>query len=150
LWQDAPAHEYRSMTLEPLLRAPFAVQLHVATVLPAFVIGTWSLFLSRKGGTAHRWAGRAFMVLMAATALSTLFIRGVVGPTIALGSLRFGLIHLFIPLTLHGLWRGLGAIRRGDAAQHAWAMRRLYLLALVLAGLFTLAPGRTMYRVLAG
>ncbi|MCU0759218.1 MAG: DUF2306 domain-containing protein [Steroidobacteraceae bacterium] len=138
------------MTLEPLLRAPPAVQLHVATVLPAFVIGSWSLFLSAKGSPAHRWGGRLFVSLMAVTALSTLFVPAAVGPTLALGPLRFGLIHLFIPVTVHGLWRGLGAIRRGDVALHERAMRRLYLLALVLAGLFTLAPGRTLYRVFAG
>jgi uncharacterized membrane protein len=32
------------MTLEPLLQAPLAVQLHVATVLPAFALGTWVIF----------------------------------------------------------------------------------------------------------
>jgi uncharacterized membrane protein len=29
------------MTLEPLIHAPLAVQAHVATVLPAFILGTF-------------------------------------------------------------------------------------------------------------
>jgi uncharacterized membrane protein len=91
-----------------------------------------------------------FVLLMAATALSTLLVRAEVGPTLALGPLRFGLIHLFIPLTIRGLWRGLGAIGRGDTALHAQAMRRLYLQGLMLAGLLTLAPGRTLYRAFVG
>ena len=138
------------MDLEPLLRASPAIQVHVATVLPAFAIGTWSLFLSPKGSASHRWGGRAFVALMATTAITTAFIRAVVGPALAIGSLRFGLIHLFIPLTAHGLWQGLGAIRRGDVPGHARAMRRLYLGALVIAGVFTFAPGRILYRVVMG
>jgi uncharacterized membrane protein len=42
------------MTLEPLLRAPLPVQIHVATVMPAFVIGMYEIFLSRKGQRFHR------------------------------------------------------------------------------------------------
>jgi uncharacterized membrane protein len=138
------------MNLQPLLAAPAPVIFHVATVLPAFVLGSWTLFLSRKGSDAHRLAGRAFGVLMAATALSTVFIAGSVGPHLDVGPLRFSLIHLFIPVTVRGLWKGVGAARRGDVAAHRGHMRGLYLGALVLAGLFTLAPGRILYRVLTG
>ena len=138
------------MDLQPLLAAPPPVVFHVATVLPAFLIGSWSLFLSTPGSVAHRLAGRTFGVLMAATALGTVFIAGSVGPHLDVGPLRFSLIHLFIPLTAHGLWKGLRAARRGDVAAHRRHMRGLYGGALVLAGLFTLAPGRILYRVLFG
>jgi hypothetical protein len=52
------------MTLEPLLHAPIAVQAHVATVVPAFLIGTWVLFISRKGYFLHRILGATFLALM--------------------------------------------------------------------------------------
>ena len=42
------------MSLAPLFAAPFAVQLHVFTVVPAFALGTWLIFLSRKGARRHR------------------------------------------------------------------------------------------------
>ena len=37
------------MTLAPLLHAPLAVRIHAATVIPAFGLGTWLIFVSRKG-----------------------------------------------------------------------------------------------------
>ena len=62
------------MTLEPLLRAPLAVQIHVATVLPAFLLGTWQIFISRKGAPLHRAIGFIYLALMTVTAFTTLFI----------------------------------------------------------------------------
>jgi hypothetical protein len=41
------------VNLEPILSAPLAVRLHFATVVPAFVLGTWLLFFSRKGSPRH-------------------------------------------------------------------------------------------------
>ena len=40
------------MDVDPLLTAPLAVQLHLATVVPAFVLGTWLLFFSTRGRRA--------------------------------------------------------------------------------------------------
>ena len=63
------------MTLEPLLEAPFAVQAHVATVVPAFLLGTWLVFFSRKKGyKTHRILGATFLALMIATASIALFV----------------------------------------------------------------------------
>jgi uncharacterized membrane protein len=42
------------------------------------------------------------------------------------------------------------AIRRGDVRQHGKSMRGVYVGGLLIAGLFTLAPGRILYRVLFG
>lgn len=136
------------MNLAVLAEAPCAVQLHLATVLPAFVLGGWSLFISRPGSTAHRLAGRLFAVLMAVTALTTVFIRSHFGFALDLGPLRMSPIHLFIPLTAHGLWTGIGAIRAGQVARHRAIMRRLFFGAIVIAGLFTLLPGRTLHHAL--
>ena len=41
------------MTLEPLLHAPLTVQAHVATVLPAGLLGLWLLVFSRTGSRGH-------------------------------------------------------------------------------------------------
>ena len=47
------------MTLDPLIHAPLAVQAHVATVVPACLLGLWLLVFSHRdragtGGSAPR------------------------------------------------------------------------------------------------
>ena len=67
------------------------VYAHLATVLPAFVIGTYMMF-SRKGSKPHRLMGKIYMALMMTTAVIALFIKAEVGPQL-FG--HFGFIHLF-------------------------------------------------------
>ena len=52
--------------------------LHLGTLAPAFVIGTY-LLLNRKGTPAHRLLGKIYMVLMLFTAIVTLFMEAVIG-----------------------------------------------------------------------
>ena len=136
------------MNVAALTEAPLAVQVHLATVLPAFLIGGWSLFVSRPGSTAHRVAGRVFAVLMAITATTTVFIQSHFGFALTAGPLRMSPIHLFIPLTAHGLWSGIRAIRAGEIERHRAIMRRLFFGSIVIAGLFTLLPGRRLHSFL--
>ena len=56
------------MSLEPILTAPLAIQLHFVTVVPAFALGTWLLFGSTKGTPRHRRLGKVYLALMAVTA----------------------------------------------------------------------------------
>jgi uncharacterized membrane protein len=74
------------MTLEPLLHASLPIKVHVATVLPAFVIGTYQIFLSRKGAIFHRALGYIYLVLMTITSVAALFVRTLMpnGPFLAL------------------------------------------------------------------
>lgn len=134
------------MTLAPLLEAPFAVQVHAATVVPAFFLGTWQIFLSRKGAPAHRAIGFVYLVLMTVTAIAALFVHQVNPDG------RFGLswIHLFVPLTLAGVAGALYGARTHDIAMHRNSMIGTYAGGLVIAGGFALAPGRIMYSVLFG
>src|SRR5207253_472277 len=62
------------MNLDPLLYAPLAVKVHLATVVPAFAIGTWQIFLSRKGSVGHRTLGYVYLGLVTVTAIDALFI----------------------------------------------------------------------------
>lgn len=132
------------MNVAALTEAPVAVQVHLATVLPAFLIGGWSLFISRPGSPAHRAAGRVFAALMAITAGTTVFITSHFGFAPTAGPLRMSPIRLFIPLTAHGLWSGIRAIRVGQVERHRAIMRRLFFGSIVIAGLFTLLPGRRL------
>jgi uncharacterized membrane protein len=45
------------MNIQPLLDASLAVKAHVATLVPAFAIGAWLIFFSRKGSRWHRKLG---------------------------------------------------------------------------------------------
>ena len=58
------------MTLEPILHAPLAVQIHVATVVPAFIIGTYQIFFSRKGEPFHRALSFIYLTLMTITSIA--------------------------------------------------------------------------------
>lgn len=135
------------MNLGPLLRAPLAVQLHFFTVVPAFFLGTWLLFFSRKGSPLHRTAGKVYLALMVVTAVAAVFIRAFGSWAIDVGPFRFGLLHLFVLLTASGVWGAFATIRHGDIAGHQRAMRGMYIGGLIVAGLLAFAPGRILHRM---
>jgi uncharacterized membrane protein len=136
------------VNLEPLLSAPPAILVHFTTVVPAFAIGTWLIFFSEKGAPVHRLLGKVYLALMSVTAASTVFIRAFSDSvSLEVGPLRFGLLHLFIPLTVWSVWTTLRAVRAGNIAAHQGSMRGLYFGGLVIAGLLTFLPGRIMYRM---
>ena len=138
------------MSLQPILNAPLAVQLHVITVVPAFVLGTWLLVFSTKGARHHRLAGKVYLTLMVLTSLAAVFVRSFSGLSFEVGPLKLGVIHLFVPLTVHGVWSTLAALRAGNIDAHRGSMRGLYFGGLIIAGLLTFAPGRIMYRMFFG
>ncbi|HYJ96086.1 MAG TPA: hypothetical protein VEV86_15750, partial [Vicinamibacterales bacterium] len=70
--------------------------------------------------------------------------------SISAGPIRLGLIHLFIPLTINGIWQTRRALRTGNIAAHKASMRGLYIGGLIIAGLLTFIPGRIMYRMFFG
>lgn len=130
-----------TMDLTPLLNAPLPVKIHVATVVPAAVIGAYQLALP-KGTPFHKASGYVFLALMIATAISAFFVRSISG--------GFTPIHLFIPLTFFGVIGGLWRIRSGDVRGHRISMTSLYLGAIGIAGILTLLPGRIMNRMFFG
>lgn len=117
------------------------VYLHLATVIPAFALGTIML-LAPKGTAVHRLLGRSYLMLMFATAAIAFILPAQVGPTL-LG--HFGPIHLLCVVVGIAVPKGWLAARRGDIDTHRRTMIRLYFLGLVLAGLFTLTPGRLIH-----
>lgn len=113
----------------------FAIVLHVATVIPAIPLGGY-LLLARKGTARHKLLGKIWVALMVATALSALFIK-------TGGSFSF--IHIFVPLTLWSSYKLVATARRGDMKAHRWEILTLYLGALMIPGIFSMAiPGRLM------
>ena len=135
------------MNLEPLLTAPLAVQVHVATVTPAFAIGSWQIFASRKGAPAHRTLGYLYLALMTVTAISALFIHSLM-PKGPFGG--FSPIHLFVIGTLVGVVNALGAARTHNTAAHRGAMLGVYVGGILIAGSLAFFPGRIMHAVVFG
>lgn len=131
------------MSLAPLLEAPLAVQIHAAAAIAAVILGALVLF-GRKGTPRHKAMGRVWVALMLIAATASIFINEIrlVGP--------FSPIHIFSVLTFVGVAQGIWEIRRGNVRGHRAAMQGLYFLALILAGAFTMLPGRRMHDVLFG
>lgn len=131
------------MSLDPLLSAPLAIQIHAGAATAAMLLGALVLF-RRKGTPVHKAMGRVWVGLMLIVATSALFINEIrmVGP--------FSPIHIFVALTYFGVFAGIREIRRGNVIGHQAAMKSLYFGALLLTGAFTLMPGRRMHDAIFG
>jgi uncharacterized membrane protein len=129
--------------LTRLLQQHPLVFFHLATAFSALLLGGVVL-ARRKGTTSHRALGWAWVVLMGSTAVASGFIRDYHMPNLA----GFTPIHAFTLLVAVQLPRGIWLIRRGHVVDHRKTMRGLYIGACVLAGVFTLLPGRFLGQLL--
>ncbi len=112
-----------------------AVVIHVATVIPAIPLGGF-LLLAPKGTLMHKQLGKFWVALMVTTALSAIFIKT---------SGSFSFIHIFIPMTLWASYKLIATARRGDMKGHKKEILSLYLGALMIPGIVSMAlPGRLM------
>lgn len=117
------------------------VYIHLATVVPAFFIGTF-LFLRRKGSALHKFLGKIYILLMIGTGATTLFMPARVGPQL-LG--HFGFIHAFSVLTLYTAAAAYFAVRQGNIEAYRKNMIGLYVGGIVIAGAFAFLPGRMLH-----
>lgn len=115
--------------------------LHLATIVPAFLIGTY-LLLNRKGTERHRSLGKLYMLLMLTTAVITLFMSARVGPTLFD---HFGLIHGFSLLVLYQVPAAYLAIQHRNVKAHQKYMTGLYIGGILIAGSFAFAPDRLLH-----
>ncbi len=131
------------MSLSPLLAASPVIQLHAVAAIAAFVLGLGQL-VALKGTAAHRIAGWIWAALMLVVAVSSLWIHElrIWGP--------WSPIHLLSLLVIATVPAAVLAARRHQVARHRRAMIQLFFFALVLAGAFTLFPGRIMHAVVFG
>jgi uncharacterized membrane protein len=134
------------MNLTPAFEAPLAVQVHLFTIAPAFLIGTWQIFFSAKGKRAHRALGYVYLVLMTVTSIAALFIH----ETNPNGPFGWSWIHLFVPLTLFGVVGALAGAWRHDIAAHRGSMLGVYFGGMFIAGALAFAPGRIMHQIVFG
>ena len=131
------------MSLDPLLAAPFVIQVHAFAALAAFVVGIMQL-AGPKGTLPHRTIGYIWVSLMLLVAGSSFGIYG----KRQFGS--FSAIHILSVSVLVLVPMALLAARRHHVGTHRWGMITLFTGAMVIAGGFTLLPGRIMHRALFG
>jgi uncharacterized membrane protein len=134
---DAATPRNRALSLPVLL--------HLATVVPALLLGPVILW-RRKGDDAHRLLGRIWAGLMLVTAITSAFIRS---PGAGIAGTGFSFIHIFTVWTLITVPLAVQAARQGRIAQHRGMMTGLYA-GLVIAGAFTLLPGRLLGSLVFG
>lgn len=135
------------MSLASLLAAPFAVQLHVFTVVPAFFLGNWLILFSAKGARNHRAVGYVYLSLMTVTAIAALFIHQIPAIDIVYG---FGPIHLFSLVTLSGVAGALRGAKTHNIKMHRGSMLGVYIGGILIAGTFAFLPGRIMHALVFG
>ena len=126
-----------------LATAATPIPSHTVLALLAVLIGGIQLALA-KGTSAHRWLGWLWVALMTYVAISSFFIN-------TIQTWRgFSPIHLLSVWTLLALAIAVYHARVGNIRQHQRWMVQLYVLALLVTGLFTLWPGRLMHEVIFG
>ena len=115
---------------------------HVATILAALAL-TPVMMLRRRGDRLHRRLGWIWCSAMALTAASSFGIRGIND-----GGLSF--IHILSAWTLVGVPVIIWTARTHRVAQHRIWVRSMTAGALIIAGIFTLPPGRMLGDWLGG
>jgi uncharacterized membrane protein len=131
------------MSLTPLLNAAPEVQVHAFAAMTAFALGIVQLS-APKGTLPHRTLGWVWVVLMVVISASSFLIHGIRmwGP--------WSPIHILSVFTPIMLVLGVLAARGHRVRTHQITMISIFAGALVLAGLFTLVPGRIMHSVVFG
>lgn len=131
------------MSLAPLLNAPLVIQLHAFAAMSALVLGLVQ-FAAPKGTLPHRTLGWVWVALLATVSVSSFWIHQIrlVGP--------WSPIHLLSVFSLTMLPLGVWYAHRHQVSGHRITMISIFTGGLVIAGLFTLVPGRIMHAVVFG
>jgi uncharacterized membrane protein len=119
------------------------IPLHAIMAIVAVILGGIQLSM-KKGGSIHKLLGRIWVGLMLIVAISSFFIH-----EIKLWG-AYSPIHLLSLLTIFTLGVGIYYVRVGNVKRHKQTMITLYFFALIVAGFFTLYPGRIMHQILIG
>ena len=127
----------------------FVIYAHIALALVAVPVGVF-IFLTKKGTAQHKLVGRVWVVILLIVSLSAILIQEI-NPE------GYSLIRLLIPWTIASLVYSIWSIKRFKKTHkrkyrqaHMYSMIGVYVGALLVAGAFTLLPGRFLYGVFFG
>ena len=122
---------------------------HITFALGAVPVGVY-IFLTKKGTSRHKLAGRFWVALLTIVSMSAI-------PIQSINPGHYSLIHLLIPYTIGSLIYSIWNIRRFKVTRlqkyryaHMYSMIGVYVGALLIAGAFTLLPGRLLHGVVFG
>ena len=121
--------------------------IHLFSIAPCVPLGFYLIVFSKKGGSSHRLWGKGYALLITFSSLVSLLLEAHVGPT-WLG--HFGYIHLLSVLTIATVPYSIWQLKLGRLVSHNRSMQFLYWTGLLIAGGFTLFPGRYLHGVLFG
>ena len=96
--------------------------------------------------TRLRQAGFTLVEIMVVAALSAIFLSDPQVPNLA----GFSAIHLLVPVVLLALVHAFRQLIKGNIRGHRQAMVSLYVSACLVAGAFTLLPGRRLGQLVWG
>lgn len=130
------------MNVTPILAAPDAIQIHLASIAVA-IVATLAILPLKKGTTFHKSAGWVWATAMMTTSIVSFWIDETGGPY------PFSWIHLFSVIVIFNVPYAIWAIRRGDLVGHKRAMLGVALGGIGIAGFFAMQRGRLMWDVLA-
>ena len=117
------------------------IPIHAIMAMIAIILGGIQLSM-KKGGAIHKLLGRIWVALMLIVAITSFFIH----ETKMWGD--YSPIHLLSLWTIFILGIGVYYARVGNIKRHKETMIALYFFALIVAGFFTLMPGRVMHQIL--
>jgi|TARA_B110000879_G_C10721031_1_gene336595 uncharacterized membrane protein len=125
------------------------IYIHAFFALMAVPLGLYIL-LTKKGTEKHKSLGRIWVAWLVIISLTAIFIQ-----EISPGEYSF--IHFLVPWTIGSLIYSILSIRKFKKTKlqkhkkaHSYSMIGVYMGALILAGAFTLLPGRLFYELLFG
>jgi len=123
------------------------IYIHAFFALIAVPVGLYIL-LTKKGTQKHKSTGRIWTLFLLIVSFTALFIQ-------AINPGEYSLIHLLIPWTIGSLIYSIWSIRKFQKTKlqkykkaHMYSMIGVYVGALLVAGVFTLMPGRLFYEIL--
>ena len=123
--------------------------IHAAFAILAVPLGLFVL-LTQKGTGQHKLLGKIWIICLVIVSLTAGFIQ-----SISPG--EYSYIHLLIPVTLISLIYSIWSIRKYKKTNfekykylHSVCMVNVYIGALIIAGAFTLAPGRVFHQLIFG
>lgn len=123
------------------------IYIHAFFALIAVPVGLYIL-LTKKGTQKHKLTGRIWTLFLLIVSFTALFIQ-------AINPGEYSLIHLLIPWTIGSLIYSIWSIRKFQKTKlqkykkaHMYSMIGVYVGALLVAGFFTLMPGRLFYEIL--
>ena len=123
------------------------IYIHAVLALLAVPLGLYIL-ITKKGTNQHRILGRTWAIILVIVSLTAVFIQ-------AISPGQYSLIHLLIPWTLGSLIYSVWNIKQFKKTRiekykyaHMYSMIGVYVGALLLAGAFTLMPGRFFHALI--